>query len=80
MFAQLQLAPSQANFILIRLTNQSHSAAELAHALAQHRILIRVCSNFVGLGAQFFRVAVRMRAENRRLLAALKEAFTGSMS
>jgi threonine-phosphate decarboxylase len=35
-------------------------------------ILIRDCSNFVGLDENYFRVAVKTREENRKLLSALK--------
>jgi len=34
--------------------------------------LIRTCADFPGLGERFFRVAVRTRQENRRLLNVLR--------
>jgi histidinol-phosphate/aromatic aminotransferase/cobyric acid decarboxylase-like protein len=44
----------------------------LREQLLEHDIAIRDCSNFVGLGDKYFRVAVRTREENTRLVAALK--------
>ena len=43
--------------------------------LALKGILIRDCANFRGLDARFFRVAVRSRKENLKLLSALKEVL-----
>ena len=67
----LQVFPSSANFLLLRIMKKDMSAAFLAERLAREKILVRVCDNFVGLGKRFFRVAVRKRAENHRFLEAL---------
>jgi threonine-phosphate decarboxylase len=75
--AGVQVFPSQANFLLAKVTQHGLAAADVAHQLANHNILIRDCANFPGLGKQFFRVAVRRRAENKRLLAALHTVFGG---
>ena len=40
-----------------------------------HCILIRDCSNFIGLDDRYFRIAIRTFAENDRLLAALDTAL-----
>ena len=68
----LRVFPSSANFLLLQTMTQDLSASYLAERLAQEKMLIRVCDNFVGLGKRFFRVAVRARAENRRLLETLR--------
>ncbi|HLJ93007.1 MAG TPA: threonine-phosphate decarboxylase CobD [Gemmataceae bacterium] len=65
----LQIIPSEANFFLLRL--RQGSSAGLATALAEDGISIRDASNFVGLAAGDFRVAVRTAAENSRLVGAL---------
>jgi histidinol-phosphate/aromatic aminotransferase/cobyric acid decarboxylase-like protein len=52
------------------------TARDLAQRLAQENLLIRPCDNFVGLGNQFLRVAVRTRKENLRLLNTLAEVLT----
>lgn len=78
LFSQLQaisglhVFPSQANFFLVQLPRQEMTARDLATRLAQESLLIRPCDNFVGLGQQFFRVAVRKRSENARLLEVLR--------
>lgn len=72
----LRVFPSNANFLLVESTNPGFSASCLARQLAHERLLIRVCDNFVGLGKRFFRVAVRKRAENLRLVEALQSIFS----
>lgn len=62
--------PSEANFLLLELP-MSQSARVCAEALARRGLLIRDCSSVPGLNRRTIRVAVRRRAENRRLVAAL---------
>jgi len=65
--------PSTVNFILVNSQAKGLSAAELQEKLGPKGILIRNCSNFANLSPYYFRVAVRKRSENQRLLAALRE-------
>jgi threonine-phosphate decarboxylase len=65
--------PSVANFILVRIEKGRLSAAELKEKLIRRGILIRDCANFRGLNNKYFRIAVRSRAENLKLLAALRQ-------
>jgi threonine-phosphate decarboxylase len=51
------------------------TAAQLRHAILRHRLIIRDASNFRGLDERFFRIAVRRRFENDRLLQALKQCL-----
>jgi len=67
----LRVFPSWANFFLLQTLVKEITAPYLAERLAREKVLIRVCANFAGLGKRFFRVAVRTRTENRRLLEAL---------
>jgi threonine-phosphate decarboxylase len=62
--------PSRANYLLVQLGNGS-SAAQLRARLLKKGVLIRDCGNFQGLDGSFFRVAVRLREENDRLLELL---------
>jgi threonine-phosphate decarboxylase len=71
----IQPFPSAANFLLVRLAAGALDAPQLAPRLAESNLLIRVCEHFPGLGRRFFRVAVRTRQENRRLLTALREVL-----
>jgi threonine-phosphate decarboxylase len=65
---------SQTNFLLVKIAHKSADALQLRSFLARKKkILIRACDSFAGIGADYFRIAVRRRGENRRLLAALKE-------
>jgi threonine-phosphate decarboxylase len=66
--------PSAANFVLVQI-DLGPAAGELAGRLMGERILIRNCANFTGLDDRFFRVAVRGRGENERLLNALAAAM-----
>ncbi len=68
----LQPYPSAANYLLVRI-REGHTAEELRRELLKRFILIRDCSKFEGLDSRFFRVAVRQRGENVKLLEALRE-------
>ncbi len=66
--------PGVANYLLVRIDARFPRAAALQEdLLRQHKILVRNCSNFDGLDERYFRIAVRLPQENRRLLAALKQ-------
>lgn len=65
--------PSVANYILVRIDREDLDADRLFGILAKEGILIRSCTSFEGLGNRFFRVAVRKREENERLLNGLKQ-------
>jgi threonine-phosphate decarboxylase len=69
----IEVFPSRANFLLLRITKRGCTAASIVYQLARHNILIRDCSNFAGLGKRSIRVAIRRREENRRLIAALAD-------
>lgn len=62
------------NFILCKLDGCAvKSAKVLNERLIKKGLVIRNCGNFRGLNEKFFRVAVRKRNENNRLIMALKE-------
>jgi threonine-phosphate decarboxylase len=72
----LKIYPSLTNFLLCKLHDAPiKSAGELARRLLRHGICIRDCSNFRGLNDAFFRVAVRKREENNRLINSIKKAL-----
>ncbi|MCW6053172.1 threonine-phosphate decarboxylase CobD [Lyngbya sp. CCAP 1446/10] len=63
-----------ANFLLVE---SSVSVAAIQKSLLQrHRILIRDCLSFPELGDRYFRVAVRSRADNLRLIAGLADVIS----
>jgi len=63
-----------ANFLLVE---SSLSVAAIQKSLLEkHRILIRDCLSFPELGDRFFRVAVREKADNLRLIAGLADVIS----
>lgn len=71
---------SAANFLLVRgeRAGQPCSLNGLRLALEQrHRILVRDCRSFTGLGESWLRLAVLDRRGNRRLLDALAQELGG---
>jgi threonine-phosphate decarboxylase len=67
----LEPFPGAVNYLLVKISRPDWTAASLQKALLSQRIVIRDASNFRGLDDRFFRLAVRRRQENRRLLEAL---------
>jgi len=61
-----------ANYIFIKINMSDMTSSLLREQLLEHGIAIRDCSNFLGLNDKYFRVAVRTREENNKLIHALK--------
>lgn len=73
----LTVYPSDVNFLLISLPKQ-HSGLNvqlLQRLMAERGILIRDASLFEGLDMSYFRIAIRLRPDNERLLKELKECL-----
>lgn len=62
------VCPSQVNYLLF------YAPLPLAEKTPAHGVLLRDCGNYPGLGAGWFRVAVKRREENEKLMAALAAA------
>lgn len=69
-FQQLRVFPSSTNYLLLQITG-GISSTEVRDRLLHQRILVRNCATFLGLPAQFIRIAVRTDEENTRLVQAL---------
>ena len=68
--------PSSANFLLIA---GSGSLVPLREAMEQrHRILLRDCRSFEGLGEDWLRIGLQARRNNRRIVRALREELKRS--
>lgn len=67
----IQSIPSQTNYLLL------HTGYPLYQALLERRILIRDCRDFQGLTCGWYRLAVRTRKDNTRLLNAVRESVGG---
>ncbi|MCM1024240.1 MAG: aminotransferase class I/II-fold pyridoxal phosphate-dependent enzyme [Prevotella sp.] len=63
--------PSETNFILFK------SNLPIDEFLLKNKILIRNCQNFIGLGKNYFRIAVRSHEENTALIEALRRVKNG---
>ena len=63
---------SESVFILFR------SEQELFHPLLELGILIRDCSDFQGLQNGFYRIAVKDRESNRKLIAGIRKIINGN--
>ncbi len=63
--------PSAANFLLI---HAEQSLVLLREAVEQrHRILLRDCRSFTGLGENWLRIGLQSRRNNRRIVRALRQ-------
>jgi threonine-phosphate decarboxylase len=73
----LRVVPgAAANFVLCALpAGLAGRVRELQRRLGERGILIRDASRFAGLDQSWLRLAVKLRADNERLLAALEEAL-----
>jgi threonine-phosphate decarboxylase len=70
----LQVTKSDVNFLLAAFSEESGlHVKSMQTAMGQKGILIRDASLFQGLNERYFRVAVRLRAENELLVQCLKE-------
>ena len=72
---KLQVFDSAANYLLIKTT---HNYPWL-EKLKKHRILIRDCSNYHGLSEGYYRIAVKTRRDNRKLIKIMKELVKHDM-
>lgn len=70
-FPMLEIQQPAANYIFIRCLNE----IELQSALLKYHLLIRHCKNYRGLDASYYRIAIRTKEENCRLINALKQVF-----
>jgi len=70
----LKTYPSDANFILFRLTGRQETLPKRFYfQLLQEGILLRNCGNFEGLDESFFRIGIRNNDENKLLLSKMKD-------
>nr|WP_286676405.1 aminotransferase class I/II-fold pyridoxal phosphate-dependent enzyme [Paracidobacterium acidisoli] len=65
----LHVYPGRANYLLMR-TTPGTGAAFWKRLITEHGIVLRACANFEGLNEDYFRIAVRCRAENERFIEA----------
>lgn len=71
----LQVAPSQANYLLCRLPAGGPTAAQVDEFCFQQGVLVRDASSFVCCGERHLRVAVTTKRNQQRLLETLRAAL-----
>lgn len=64
----LKVFEPSVNFIMFKLLID----LDLKNELIKRKILIRSCDNYIGLSSSFYRIAVRTREENCRLISEIK--------
>ncbi|WP_459933149.1 cobyric acid synthase [Fundidesulfovibrio butyratiphilus] len=70
----MRVLSGQANYLFCHL--DTGRASDLrARLLRESRVAVRDCANYAGLDERYFRVAVKSREDNRRLVAALALAL-----
>lgn len=70
--------PGAANFLLVGSHSLGITGERLQSFLGPKGVLIRLCHSFYNLDDYYFRIAVRTRQENQKLLALLAEAVKSS--
>ncbi|MBI4115994.1 MAG: threonine-phosphate decarboxylase [Candidatus Omnitrophica bacterium] len=73
----LKVFPSVANFLLVKHAHQLEKEP-LLEAIGKQGIYLRDLTEFPGLGPSYFRVAVRKREDNLKLIEALSNHFRES--
>jgi histidinol-phosphate/aromatic aminotransferase/cobyric acid decarboxylase-like protein len=67
----LHVFPSQANFLLVKMTGEASGTELRDHLLETHRVFVRECGNKLGMTGQFLRLVVRPEQDVRRLVAGI---------
>ena len=71
----IKIYPGSVNFFLCKLMRKFKSAYELQQALWPYKIILRQCGNYAGLDESYFRIAVKIKEENLRLVNALRKVL-----
>jgi histidinol-phosphate/aromatic aminotransferase/cobyric acid decarboxylase-like protein len=70
--ADLKIYPSKANFLFVELPNGLSGRVLRDRLLKNHGLMVRECSNKIGAGEQYLRLAVQTRAAVDVLVPALR--------
>ena len=70
-FEDIKVFKPSVNFIMFKLEKE----IDLKLELMKENIIIRSCSNYEGLNNKYYRVAVRKREENEKLIKVLKKVI-----
>lgn len=73
----IRIFPVYANFVLVKLPENSMTSGALFEELVRKGMMIRDCSTFPILGNRFIRICFMSHEDNVRLITAMKEALLG---
>ncbi len=76
----LRVTSSDANYIMFNTKGSAFDGMDIRELLIERGILIRDCSNFIGLEKGYYRIAVKGPEENKKLIDELKRIIPGSVS
>lgn len=71
----LEVYPSDGNFILSEIKSKKVTAEKLRETLLEKKIIIRDCKSFEGLDEYFFRVCTLNHSDNELLIKYVKDIF-----
>jgi threonine-phosphate decarboxylase len=71
----LRVYPSAANFLLFQLPPEIDAVTFWRRLILDHHIALRLCDNYEELAGGHLRAAVRLPAENLRLIAAIEQTL-----
>ena len=69
---ELQVYPSQANFLLVKLADGISGTELRDYLLADHQVYVRECGNKLGMTSQFLRLVVRPAPDVERLVSGIR--------
>lgn len=72
-YPQIKVYQGSVNFFLLDISATKYTSGELRAKFFAHNILIRDCSNYVGLDKNYVRIAVRTAKENQEFLSVLNQ-------
>lgn len=72
-YPQIKVYSGSVNFFLLDISATKYNSGELRTKFFAHNILVRDCSNYVGLDKNYVRIAVRSEEENKKILAVLQK-------
>jgi threonine-phosphate decarboxylase len=69
----IQVYPSAANYLLLRLPDSIDGEEFWKRLIREHRIVLRNCANYEALASRHFRAAIRNDAQNEQLVEAVAQ-------
>ena len=74
---EIEVFSSETNFLLFRVRDNNKATAQDLYAnLLSQSLLIRNCGNFKGLNESFFRISLRERRDNQKLVESIYDYFS----